>query len=112
MMALLEVQGLTKHFDLSGDILGRLLHGPKVLKAVDGISFAINEGETLGLVGESGCGKSTTARLITRLIAATAGQVAFSGKRYPRPARNQGARDQTAIFRWSSRTPSLRSIRA
>jgi peptide/nickel transport system ATP-binding protein len=80
MMALLEVQGLTKHFDLSGDILGRLLHGQKVLKAVDGISFAINEGETVGLVGESGCGKSTTARLITRLIAATAGQVHFLGK--------------------------------
>ena len=80
MMALLEVQGLTKHFDLSGDILGRLLHGQKILKAVDGISFAINEGETVGLVGESGCGKSTTARLITRLIAATAGQVHFLGK--------------------------------
>ena len=77
MMALLEVQGLTKHFDLSGDLLGRLLHGQKVLKAVDGISFAINEGETVGLVGESGCGKSTTARLITRLIAATAGQFTF-----------------------------------
>ena len=80
MMALLEVQGLTKHFDLSGDLLGRLLHGPKLLKAVDGISFAITEGDTVGLVGESGCGKSTTARLITRLIEATAGQVHFLGK--------------------------------
>lgn len=80
MMALLEVQGLTKHFDLSGDVLGRLLHGQKVLKAVDGISFTINEGETVGLVGESGCGKSTTARLITRLVAATAGQVVFQGR--------------------------------
>jgi oligopeptide/dipeptide ABC transporter ATP-binding protein len=80
MMALLEVQGLTKHFDLNGDALARLLHGPKVLKAVDGISFAINQGETLGLVGESGCGKSTTARLITRLIAATAGQAVFQGR--------------------------------
>jgi oligopeptide/dipeptide ABC transporter ATP-binding protein len=80
MMALLEVQGLTKHFDLSGDILGRLLHGQKVLKAVDQISFAINEGETVGLVGESGCGKSTTARLITRLIPATEGQVHFQGR--------------------------------
>jgi oligopeptide/dipeptide ABC transporter ATP-binding protein len=80
MMALLEVEDLTKHFDLSGDILGRLLHGPKILKAVDHISFAINEGETVGLVGESGCGKSTTARLITRLIAATEGQVRFQGR--------------------------------
>lgn len=80
MMALLEVQGLTKHFDLSGDILGRLLRGRKLLKAVDDISFAIEEGETVGLVGESGCGKSTTARLITRLIAATAGRVFFQGQ--------------------------------
>ena len=80
MMALLEVQGLTKHFDLSGDTLGRLLRGPKILKAVDGINFTISEGETVGLVGESGCGKSTTARLITRLIAATAGGVHFQGK--------------------------------
>jgi peptide/nickel transport system ATP-binding protein len=80
MMPLLEVEGLTKHFDLSGDILGRLLHGEKLLKAVDGISFAINEGETVGLVGESGCGKSTTARLITRLIPATAGRVHFQGR--------------------------------
>jgi oligopeptide/dipeptide ABC transporter ATP-binding protein len=80
MMALLEVEGLTKHFDLSGDILGRLLHGQKLLKAVDHISFAIDEGETVGLVGESGCGKSTTARLITRLIPATEGQVHFQGR--------------------------------
>ena len=94
-MALLEVQGLTKHFDLSGDILGRLLHGQKVLKAVDGISFAINEGETVGLVGESGCGKSTTARLITRLIAATAGKVDFLGKDILTLPCNQGARDKT-----------------
>jgi oligopeptide transport system ATP-binding protein len=79
-MALLQAQGLTKYFDLSGDILGRLLRGPKVLKAVDGVSFTIDEGETLGLVGESGCGKSTTARLITRLIAATSGQVLFQGR--------------------------------
>jgi oligopeptide/dipeptide ABC transporter ATP-binding protein len=89
MMALLEVQGLTKFFDLSGDILGRLLHGEKILKAVDHVSFAINEGETVGLVGESGCGKSTTARLITRLIAATAGQVYFQGREIlSLPARN------------------------
>src|ERR687897_883733 len=79
-MALLQAHGLTKYFDLSGDILGRLLRGPKVLKAVDGVSFTIDEGETLGLVGESGCGKSTTARLLTRLIAATSGQVLFQGR--------------------------------
>ena len=80
MMPLLEVQDLTKHFDLSGDLLGRLFWGEKTLKAVDHVNFSIAEGQTLGLVGESGCGKSTTARLITRLIPATGGQVYFQGK--------------------------------
>jgi len=80
MMPLLEVQELTKHFDLSGDLLGRLFWGEKTLKAVDHVNFSIDEGQTLGLVGESGCGKSTTARLITRLIPATGGQVYFQGK--------------------------------
>ena len=80
MMPLLEVKELTKHFDLSGDLLGRLFWGEKTLKAVDYVNFSIDEGQTLGLVGESGCGKSTTARLITRLIPATGGQVYFQGK--------------------------------
>jgi ABC-type oligopeptide transport system ATPase subunit len=80
MMPLLEVKELTKHFDLSGDLLGRLFWGEKALKAVDHVNFSIDEGQTLGLVGESGCGKSTTARLITRLVPATGGQVYFQGK--------------------------------
>ena len=79
-MALLEVKGLTKYFDLSGDPLSRLFRGEKLLKAVDRVSFSIHEGETFGLVGESGCGKSTTARLITRLIPATAGEVIFQDR--------------------------------
>jgi oligopeptide transport system ATP-binding protein len=79
-MPLLEVRELTKYFDLSGDVLGRLFRGKKLLKAVDQVNFLIDEGKTLGLVGESGCGKSTTARLITRLLAATGGQVYFHGK--------------------------------
>ncbi|HEY3303583.1 MAG TPA: ATP-binding cassette domain-containing protein, partial [Candidatus Binatia bacterium] len=79
-MALLEVKGLTKYFDLSGDPLSRFFRGTKLLKAVDHVSFAIKEGETFGLVGESGCGKSTTARLITRLIAATEGEVIFQNR--------------------------------
>jgi len=77
MMPLLEVKGLTKYYDLSGDPLSRLFRGAKLLKAVDHIDFSIDEGETFGLVGESGCGKSTTARLITRLIQATEGEVIF-----------------------------------
>lgn len=78
---LLEVKGLTKHFALHADIYSKLA-GTKaqLLKAVDGISFHISRGETLGLVGESGCGKSTTARLITRLIEPTSGEVRLRGE--------------------------------
>jgi peptide/nickel transport system ATP-binding protein/oligopeptide transport system ATP-binding protein len=75
---LLEVRGLTKHFTLHGDIYSRLAgERPQTLKAVDGIDFHIAKGETLGLVGESGCGKSTTARLVSRLIEPTAGRIRF-----------------------------------
>ena len=93
MMSLLEVKELTKHFDLSGDLLGRLFWGEKTLKAVDYVNFSIDEGQTLGLVGESGCGKSTTARLITRLIPATGGQVYFQGKEILSLPQSQGQRD-------------------
>ena len=78
-MALLEVKNLTKHFEIGGGFLSGLGGGKKLLKAVDQISFSVPEGKTFGLVGESGCGKSTTARLITRLIPATAGEVYFEG---------------------------------
>lgn len=80
MTAILEVKELTKYFDVSGDTLSRLLRGRRILKAVDHVNFGIPEGKTVGLVGESGCGKSTTARLITRLISATEGEVYFEGK--------------------------------
>lgn len=75
---LLEVKNLAKHFTLHGDVFSKLAgEKTQVLKAVDGINFHIRRGETLGLVGESGCGKSTTARLVTRLIEPTAGEVMF-----------------------------------
>ncbi|MBI2767580.1 MAG: ATP-binding cassette domain-containing protein [Chloroflexi bacterium] len=78
---LLSVKGLTKHFTLHGDIYSKLAgEKTQVLKAVDGIDFHIRRGETLGLVGESGCGKSTTARLVTRLIEPTAGEVTLKGE--------------------------------
>ena len=78
---LLSVKGLTKHFTLHGDVYSRLAgEKSQVLKAVDGIDFHIERGETLGLVGESGCGKSTTARLVTRLIEPTAGEVTLKGE--------------------------------
>ncbi len=79
-MALLEVRNLTKYFDLSPGLVDRWVYGKRVLKAVDHVSFSIPEGTVLGLVGESGCGKSTTARLITRLIPATDGEVYFQGR--------------------------------
>src|SRR5438067_13753660 len=78
--AFLEVQHLTKHFPLNDDILSRLTGKTRTLKAVDDISFCIQPGETLGLVGESGCGKSTTARLITRLIEPSSGDILLKGE--------------------------------
>jgi oligopeptide transport system ATP-binding protein len=77
---LLEARNLTKHFMLDSDLVSRFAGKTRTLKAVDGIDFAVRRGETLGLVGESGCGKSTTARLITRLVEPSAGEVLFRGE--------------------------------
>jgi oligopeptide transport system ATP-binding protein len=77
---LLEVKNLRKYFPLNADFLSRLAGKVRTLKAVDDISFFIKPGETLGLVGESGCGKSTTARLVTRLIEPTGGEVLLKGE--------------------------------
>jgi oligopeptide transport system ATP-binding protein len=75
MGTLLKVEGLTKHFHVGqGLITARF---GKTVKAVDDISFSVEEGETLGLVGESGCGKSTTGRCINRLLEPTAGSIHF-----------------------------------
>ena len=76
----LEVRNLTKHFPLNNDLISRLGGRNSTLKAVDDISFFIKPGETLGLVGESGCGKSTTARLITRLIEPSGGSIYLNGE--------------------------------
>jgi peptide/nickel transport system ATP-binding protein len=78
---LLSVQGLKKHFSRADDLLDKYLGGdPGAVKAVDGVSFDVYEGETLGLVGESGCGKSTTGRTILRLLEPTDGSVVFAGQ--------------------------------
>ncbi|MEU8526275.1 dipeptide ABC transporter ATP-binding protein [Streptomyces sp. NPDC048629] len=74
--ALLRVEGLTKHFPIKKGLLQRQVGA---VKAVDGISFDVRPGETLGVVGESGCGKSTMGRLITRLLEPTGGKVEFQG---------------------------------
>ncbi|NDA46208.1 MAG: dipeptide ABC transporter ATP-binding protein [Alphaproteobacteria bacterium] len=75
--ALLNVENLAVHFPI-GDGLFRRASGS--VKAVDGVSFSLNEGETLGLVGESGCGKSTLGNAILRLVDATAGKILFKGE--------------------------------
>jgi oligopeptide/dipeptide ABC transporter ATP-binding protein len=80
-MALLDVQDLTKHFPLRRGLLPSFRPGPRrVVRAVDGVSFTIEPGETLGLVGESGCGKTTTGRLVLRAIEPTSGRVVFDGE--------------------------------
>ncbi|HEY9523423.1 MAG TPA: dipeptide ABC transporter ATP-binding protein [Thermopolyspora sp.] len=73
---LLSVRGLVKHFPITSGLLRRQVGA---VRAVDGVSFDVAKGETLGLVGESGCGKSTTGRLITRLLEPTEGQLLFDG---------------------------------
>jgi oligopeptide/dipeptide ABC transporter ATP-binding protein len=74
---ILSVQDLKKHFLLSIALFGFGEH--RIVKAVDGVSFDLHEGQTLGLVGESGCGKSTTARLLLRLEDPTGGRILFDG---------------------------------
>ncbi|QQS13152.1 MAG: ATP-binding cassette domain-containing protein [Rhodospirillales bacterium] len=75
--ALLSVRGLVKHFPITGGLLGRRVG---TVQAVDGVDFDIAAGETLGIVGESGCGKSTTARLVMHLIEPDDGDIVFAGR--------------------------------
>ncbi|ABO65859.1 MULTISPECIES: ABC transporter ATP-binding protein [Geobacillus] len=74
---LLEVKGLKKYFPITGGIFGKQIG---MVKAVDDVTFTVYRGETLGIVGESGCGKSTTGRMLMRLIEPTDGSITFEGK--------------------------------
>ncbi|WLR51266.1 dipeptide ABC transporter ATP-binding protein [Bacillus tianshenii] len=74
---LLKVDNLKKHFPITGGVLQRQIGQ---VKAVDGLSFTVNKGETLGIVGESGCGKSTTGRLLLRLLEPTEGSISFDNQ--------------------------------
>src|SRR6201987_2883266 len=95
---LLRVKGLVKQFDVARGLLRREL---RRVHAVDNVSFDIAAGETLGLVGESGCGKSTTARCILRLIEPTSGEIWFEGRNITALDRKSGStlsRDIQIIF--------------
>jgi peptide/nickel transport system ATP-binding protein len=73
---LLKVDGLTKHFPVRGGLFG----AAKTVRAVDDVTFSIQKGETVGIVGESGCGKSTTARLLMHLMPRNAGDIIYDGR--------------------------------
>jgi oligopeptide/dipeptide ABC transporter ATP-binding protein len=108
----LKVRDLKKHFPVKPNIFGR---SRGTVKAVDGISFEIAPGETLGLVGESGCGKSTAGRLILRLIDPTAGEVWLDGKRIDALSRGDmraERRGLQVVFQdpYSSLNPRLRAV--
>ena len=111
MSALLQVRDLRKHYPVRKGVFGRL--AGKV-HAVDGISFSIAESETLGLVGESGCGKSTAGKTILRLIDPTAGTIEWQGQRIDglsRAAMRPFRRELQAVFQdpYSSLNPRLRA---
>ena len=106
---LVDVRELKKHFPVTKGVVFQRTVG--WVKAVDGVSFAIRRREALGLVGESGCGKSTIARCLLKLLAPSGGTICFDGAdigELDRPATSPFA----ARSRRSSRTPTPRSIPA
>jgi oligopeptide transport system ATP-binding protein len=109
-MPLLEVRNLTKEFARKRGIFG----AASVVRAVDGVSFTVEEGETFGLVGESGSGKTTTGRCILRLIEPTSGEVRFRDEdvlRFSRSRLRQARRDMQIVFQdpYSSLNPRMRA---
>ena len=111
LKTLLEVKDLCKHYPIRKGLFSRI---SGYVYAVDGISFTINEGETLGLVGESGCGKSTVGRTILKLIEPSRGEIIWRGERIDELSRSQMRpyRQQIqAVFQdpYSSLNPRMRS---
>lgn len=108
-MALLEVEGLKIHFPIRGGLLKREIGA---VKAVDDVSFTIEEGQTYGLVGESGSGKTTTGRAVIGLNHVTAGKILFNGRDLTKERRKdrQLQRDVQMIFQdpYSSLNPKKR----
>jgi oligopeptide transport system ATP-binding protein len=110
-MALVEVRGLVKHFVRGGG----LFRQKTVVKAVDDVSFRVNEGETFALVGESGSGKSTTGRCMLRLIEPTSGEVLFRGENvlgFSGERMRAARRDMQMVFQdpYSSLNPRMRAF--
>src|SRR5437588_1354970 len=108
---LLRVKDLVKHFPLKGGLLSR---NAERVHAVDGVSFDIRRGETLGLVGESGCGKSTTGRCILQVQRPTGGEVRYEGReltRLPERSLRQSWRKMQMIFQdpYSSLNPRMKA---
>jgi len=107
----LEIQDLAKHFPVRGGFLSRVSAN---VYAVDGVSFSIQAGETLGLVGESGCGKSTVGKTVLRLLDPTAGQVILNGEditKVPRDGLREQRRHMQMVFQdpYSSLNPRMSS---
>jgi oligopeptide transport system ATP-binding protein len=109
MSALLEVRGLVKEFARRGGFF----RSPTLVRAVDGVSFTIEAGETFGLVGESGSGKTTTGRCVLRLIEPTSGEVRFKGEdvlAFSRKRMREARREMQIVFQdpYSSLNPRMR----
>ena len=102
--ALLQVQDLKVHFPVREGLLQREAGS---VKAVDGVSFELRRGETFGLVGESGCGKSTTALAVLRMIEPTAGRIVFEGEDVTGPHAGQHAFHSAADANGLSGPPSV-----
>src|SRR6266853_219792 len=91
-MALLSILNLVKIYQTDEGIFGKT---KRELRAVNGVSLDIDAGETLGLVGESGCGKTTLGRMVLRLIEPTSGSIRFNGHRLPESKRHEAAVEMT-----------------